>query len=262
MAQVNNSWQHITLNGVDENAKATSPAYATDSKTGGKAFALWFKLNTLLTSQGAKFFLTIGSEGGTPGLGPQFAFGTRYRNETPGEKLDILMRPTDGTNSGNEGYRGSTSLTTGVWYFAIFQTDGSTTSMYVGDAGTLTTESVVMWTGSNNGAWFDDGNYIGTRVAVIGSGYNGGIAVGAWSDATIDHIMIFNDDLTADERTAIYNGGKPISPFAVGLGSKVREFIPIGDTDSSSSTINSAVLGTNFTTSNIDASNITSSDYY
>ena len=262
MAQQHNSWLSVKLDGVDEYAKATSPAYATDSKTGGKAVAIWFKQTSALTGSDAKFMFGIGSEGGTAGFGAFFYFGSRYHPSKPGDKLDITIRPTDGTNSGVKGYRGSTNLVAGTQYLAIFQTDGSTTTMYLGSAGTLNTETVTMWSGTNLGEWFSVPAYVGTNVAVIGVGYTAGAPVAAYTDNNIDQIMIFNDDLTSDERTALYNGGKPINPFAVGLGSKVREFIPIGDIDSSSSTINSAFEGTNFTTFNLESTDITSTNYY
>ena len=67
------------------------------------------------------------------------------------------------------------------------------------------------------GEWFGDMTYVGNRILNIGATTT---ATGL-ADGKFDHIMIFNDNLTSDEITALYNGGKAISPLAVGLGSKL-----------------------------------------
>lgn len=246
---------------VDEYLYKDTSSWGSLSETGGKAVAVWFDLENNGADPSAPTFIGVG---GTTGATPAFyAIGTRTRSATyAGERLAITSRASNGGTV--KGYYGSTSLSPDTVYLGIFQTDATSVTMYLCPAstGVVGTETVSMWTGTNTGDWFGEITVTGTRKSTIGASYAGGNTNGFF-DGTIDNIMIFNDDLTSTERTALCNKGKPIHPEYVGLTSKLGAFYKLGEDDAGSATTSYDASGIDDLTSvNMENADIVPTNYY
>ncbi len=249
------------FDGVDEYIYKDTSSWGSLAKTGGKSLAVWFQLEDNGADPSAPTFVGIG---GTTGSTPAFySVGTRIRGASyTGERLAITSRATNGGTV--KGYYGLTELAADTKYLAIYQTDGTSITMYLCPAstGVVGTETVSMWTGTNNGDWFGEITITGTRKSAIGAGYSGG-APGGFFNGTLYSVMVFSDDLTSTERSLLCNKGKPIHPEAVGLTSKLSAYYNLGENDDGSVTTSNDISGADDMTSvNMENSDILPGNFY
>jgi len=110
---------------------------------------------------------------------------------------DIKMQISpDGTDSGNGVVSHGTSLSADTWYLVIGSYDSNNDLMKISvDGGDYTTES------------FADGVYEGLASFVIGADSN----LGDQADAYIDEAAFWSRLLNEAEKTALYNGGIPLT---------------------------------------------------
>ena len=215
-----------SLDGTDDYMTVSSPSYATQAKAGGKAVAFWFELNSTLVGAGARNLLGMGNTTGGA-TGGFLAFQIRRHASYAGLRTSITSRIEGGTVSGNYG---SNILVPGVKYFFVGQTNGTVYQSYLGSSGVLRAETIGQWVNSNTGNWYNNLSISGTRITGFGAGFSGLAPPPAnFLDGKLDELVIFNDDLTLAEATALYNGGVPIDPRMVGLASKVVSYYKMGE---------------------------------
>lgn len=251
---LNNSWLRTAFDGVDEYLNASN--HSIQSNTGAGAIAVWINFNALPTAgtNDVNIFLGAGGLSDTGSGRALMLVGARTRTTWGNVRFDASFRATSG-GSVYSASASTTGLTTGTRYLLVFQSTGSATEMYInGVSQTLSTP----WSfGGMTGEWFGDATYSGTKTFRLGSSDIGSALI----NAKIDHFMIFNSNLTSTEITNLYNGGKAISPVAVGLASKLVNFYPLGE-NGSVSTYPDIYSGENFTGNNLESTDIESTNYY
>lgn len=244
----------IDFDGVDECYSKTGTLWGEQNKTGGKAMAVWFNLNTLLSGSSAKHFLGVGST--SPGAGTALmSFGVRSRTtDFIGTRLDMYVRPTD-VSTGVVLY-GSTALAPDINYFAVFQTDGSASQMWLGNDGLLRQETISTLFGADAGNWMGNITPAASKISLLGC-TQGAAGQANFFDGTIDELILFNDDLTLAEITKLYNRGVPVDPRTIGLSGKLTSYYKMGEGGENG---NVSVIYDRAGTDNLLAANMEDSD--
>jgi hypothetical protein len=250
----------IAFDGTDECSSKIGTLWGEQNKTGGKAMAVWFNLNALLSGSSAKHFLGVGST--SPGAGTALmSLGVRSRTtDFVGTRLDMYVRPTD-VSTGVVLY-GSTALVPDINYFAVFQTNGSTSQMWLGNDGLLRQETISTLFGADDGNWMGNITPSASKISLLGC-TQGAAGPANFFDGTVDELILFNDDLTLPEITKLYNSGVPIDPRTIGLSSKLTSYYKMGEggENGSVSTIYDRVGPDNLATANMEDSDIENVQY-
>ncbi len=245
----------IDFDGVDECSTKIGTLWGEQNKTGGKAMAVWFNLNDLLSGSSAAHFLGVAST--SPGAATALmSVGVRSRTtDFVGTRLDMYVRPTDGS-TGVILY-GSTALVPNINYFTLFQTDGSITQMWLGNDGLLRQETISTLFGANAGNWMGNITPSASKISLLGC-TQGSAGLANFFNGTVDELILFNDDLTLPEITKLYNGGIPIDPRTIGLSSKLTSYYKMGEggENGSISTIYDRVGPDNLLTANMEDADI------
>lgn len=261
---LNNSWLRVDWDGVDESGKSgTNPTGYTN--TSGSV-CTWIQPDVNLSSDGAEGYFSLGGDstsGVTTFTAGFMYFGRRY-NTYPGinNKVNLLYRQ-HGTSSINE-IIGSTTISAGNLYFICWTSNGSTWKIYVNGAEETTSIGLG---GTNTGDWFGDLGAIGDAHYGIGNTWR----FNTWGTARWNGkqglTFTTNTELTQAQVTALYNGGKPISPTAVGISaSDIDVIYSPGNNESGSSSSFKASLKTastdDITTFNLEDTDFISTGLY
>lgn len=137
--------QAIHFDGTSRYAWKANPTFKNASAGG---VSIWFRLTATFTSNGGRFLFTMADSGTLVGTYGKFiAFGVRRNSALgTGTFLDILSIPSG--SSPTYGKVGSTPLSAGVWYNAIFGSDGK---IYLNGV----EETYQYWTNHFTSGWFN-----------------------------------------------------------------------------------------------------------
>lgn len=189
-----NSTQSLAGNGVDKHAALDSPPWQSDTQG---SVSVWFKLTALPVSNGPAAVIYAASDGTAGSARPVFLLC--INNVSGNVRLRIISRLTDG-GAGLERI-GTTLLTTGVWYHAVFTGNSTSSRIYlngVEEAYTVTT----LTTG-----WWGNLTYVGTRRHAMYARWLNG-AYGLHFPGRIASLGVWSYALSAVEVAEAYRGGR------------------------------------------------------
>lgn len=247
-ATIHNSWKQVSFDGVDEVIESGAITFGGLTASGGKALSF-------VVTTGSSFNSTIGTNGVTrlfrlydaaTGTGDKFAFvGIRTRTTWGDRRMDMIL-DVGGAVYSNTG--ATTSIVANTTYHVVIQTDGTTPAMYINGV----SQTMTSWAGggANGAIWW--GN-----VSPAPDTFN----LFPASAMYIDQMTFYNDDLTATEVENLYAGGKIADPMAI-VPSKVVVMIPLGEAEDGVSTFYDVVGGDTFSGTNLETTDIISTDYY
>lgn len=243
------------FDGVDEKAYVDTPTFNNDT-TG--ALACWVQIDTALSANGVDVIFQMGGSDTDQATNfGQIFFATRYVSGSIDNQLEVFHR-VDNSATTNRVY-GDTVLAIDTVYLVGLSSSGTDWDIYVN--GTAETENII--SGTNTGDWFNDVGTVGTRRSVIGDGFRDGVFAGSNLDGKIDNCMVFTSEPTTAQWTALYNGGKPIHPCAIGLCSITDTFLKMGEDENGAVATFFGAIGTNnFTTVNMEDADFVRTNYY
>jgi hypothetical protein len=240
------------FNGIDEYVYVDDPSFKADN---AGAFSLWYQPTTVLAAAGVESFVGYGVQSGANNS--VFEFSIR-RNVTlgTGTFLEVLQRLT---NAGTlRIYIGTTALSAGTWYHLVFQSDGTTTQVYIN--GVL--ETLILRSGSvgntsnttNNGEWLGDISGANHRMTFGARFFTN--APSSYNDNRTNECIYLSRVLTSGEITDLYNGGVPNNPYRV-LGSDPdwKSWWRFGDSRDDATTIYDEIGSNDLTLVNMNTSN-------
>lgn len=208
----------MRLNGTSQRGYVNNPTFKAD--TSG-CFSFWIKLDAVFAANG---FQTIIGYGANDAANDATILINVRRTTTTGTGtyLSTQARSTHGgTNNGVSGT--TTPLAAGAWTYCEIETNGTTWSMRVNGV----TQTITAWIGSNTGDWLGDLSGSDHRL-VVGNSYNSNAIGSNWFAGVVDEINYFSA-ITGPQSTLMYNGGTPINPHRVQLGSAWKSWWRCGD---------------------------------
>lgn len=188
------STQSLNGNGVDKHAALDSPPW--QAATQGSV-SVWFKLNSLPVINGPAAVIYAASDGATGAQRPVFLLC--INNISGNTRLRIISRLTDGV-TGFERI-GTTVLTTGVWYHAVFTGNTTTSRLFLNGVEEAYTVSTL------TAGWWGALSYAGTRKHAIFARWLNG-AYGLHFPGRIASLGVWSYALSATEVSEIYRGGR------------------------------------------------------
>lgn len=243
--------------GVDEAAKSINdPTFS--SNTAG-TISCWVNPDTVLSGNGVRAIFGAGGEDTDEATNfGVFFIGLRYL--TTGSHFNRIewQHRVDGSATLNR-VVGNTALSADTWYLITVSSSGTAVKIYVNSTlQTLTTIS-----GSNTGDWFGDIGTVGTDISAIGNTYRDGAWGASYWDGNIDECSVWSSQLTDANITTLYNGGKPILPQALGLGTNLVSHWKLGEDENATiTTMFDSVGDNNFTTVNMETADIVRNSFY
>lgn len=255
-SRLNDSGLAYDFDGVDEYLTKTGPTFGTDAKTGGKAICMWFNLDNLPASE-TNNTLWAWSQTGTAGVWNFHIRNGRSTVPWTGSRFEMQTAADAGASNGLSTfiYDSSSTISAGTQYFLCYQTTGTAWQLYLnGNLETLTVTTT--GSGGNDGDWVGEVGFDGTAIMNIGTATTP-------PDGKIDNLMYCSDDLTSTEVNLLYNGGKPIHPYAVGV-TDCSNFWKLGEDDNGSVSTTYDALNTsnNLTPTNMENGDIVTRSYY
>lgn len=257
MNTINNSWQTINFDGVDERAKTGGNPTGISDTLG--SISLWIKMPYELVN-GSDPFLSLGGTNTADGASASGLVYFGRRTITGVDNRLQFFHRTQGS-SFNE-INGNTKLAQNNLYHVVVTSNGSTWKMYVNGV----EETITVRVGSNTGEWFGDIGSVGTADFSIGQIWRNNewtATYGGW----LDDVLVTNNTLTQAQITALYNGGKPISPVIAGVNpANIRIYWKMGETENGTigsikPSIGNPAIDT-LTTENMENADIISTNYY
>lgn len=237
------STQGLAGNGVDKYAAIDNPPWQFNNQG---SISVWFKLTSLPASDGVTMTIYGASDvasGSTPCV--TIMGITRTGGVT---RLRILRRVTDGGVT--QVRDGTTALSAGIWYHAVFGGNNSNSRIYLNGA-----EEAYVQTGLTGG-WWGNMTYAGARRHMMYARWlNGGVAT--HTPARIASLGIWSYLLSLAEVQELYRGGRTANLAKVSFAnvlSLLAWYRP--GTEMSLPTMRDWYQGQNMTTTNFVAGDI------
>lgn len=259
-ATINYSGLRLDFDGVDEVGKSGNDPTGNTNTSG--TVNCWAVFDTVLGADGVRWIFAMGGDDTDEAVnfGQNGLVLRRQASVSVTNRMEYIHR-IDGSATTNR-VVGGTTIVAGTQYMFTFSSSGTATKIYVnGVSETLTAVS-----GSNTGDWFGDTGTNGTRHYAIGNSWRDGVFSTNYTDGKIDHCSTWSSQLSDAEVTRLYNGGKPIHPSALGLGTNLENFWKLGeDANGTVTTMHDAIGSSsvdNFTMENMENADIVTTSYY
>lgn len=243
-----------SMNGTDEYVYRDDPSFKAQTQG---AISFWLKPTTVFGANGTKTLLSMGVKSGSDNSFIDLALTRNSSWGTTDNRLEVRVRPTNGSTTRR--YFGSSAFSAGSLYHIVWQSNGTTTTVYVNGV----SQTFILRSGTanassnttNQGEWF--GDVAGTDHRFIFGSTLISNALSAFTDARFDEAAYFSRVLSGGEVTWIYNAGVPRNLHRGEFGSDLQHWWRMGDSRDSATTIYDEIGSDNLTLVNMDATNYT-----
>lgn len=235
------------FNGTDEYMYRDDPSFKSDNAGG---FSMWVRLDTLLGANGSRI---IAGYGVNSGANDAMWSLRQFRNAglpTTSNYFAVLVRATHAGTT-NILAATTTTLSTGVWYHVVVETNGTTTSFYVNGV----SQTVTVLVGTNAGTWLGD---------IAGTNHRLTVGCGWVANATnlpfpgdIDEITYLSGRVfTSGEVSSLNNSGTRTNPRKLAsIQADLETWYRMGESRDSATTVFDEIGSNDLTLVNMDASN-------
>lgn len=215
------SRQRIDFDGVDESIYTTTPPSVCLSQTVG-SMSFWFRLDTLggimLGTGDTSVQAFPASMRVTQRINATLPDPSAYYLELLHIKWGVVINPQAGV---------TTKLLTGVDYFAVITSSGTTTKMYINNVA----QTMQAFNGAANlGEWWGDVGFIGaTKYFCMGQVFANNSFLGVSADGKIDEFALWDKELSASEVAELYNSGVPSNLLSSSVASNLTNWWKMGE---------------------------------
>ena len=251
----NYSTLSLAFDGVNEGATQSSPAFLSETASGGKSFSFWFKMGDLPTPSSNDYrpIFFSSSTGGTVATG-LWNVGIRTRTNTglTTPRIDLTIRQQSNVVNDTDGQMGDTEVSVDTWYLCVVTTNGSTYTVYLN----TTAQTLTSWAGvvAYDGAWFGDVLLSGTIAANLARNPTST----TFGEVKLDGMTMWDVQLNSSEVSELYNSGVPINPSTHSQSANVINNWNFGEGSDDSTTVYDTVGSDDWTLENIESGDFTS----
>lgn len=213
---VNN--KQINFSSSSRYGRAINPVYKNDTVG---CFSFWF---TPVQSSGSIVILSMGPYGSRPNISAWYLKQTSYGSN---RYLNMAVRVDTGSSVTDiDSYFDTTSLSVGVRYHVVLQSNGSAYTCYIDNV-------LQNQVGSGAGEWLYS-LAINKALGLNGVWY--GVAAPLLGGSSkFDEIVYINRVLTTTEITNMYHGGVAINPLRIIPKVDIKTYLKCGDQNDTTS---------------------------